>query len=153
MTELQVGDPAPDFEALDDKGRTVRLSDFRGKRVVIYFYPKDNTPGCTTQACGFRDEYPVITEKNAVVLGVSPDSAASHTKFIDKFGLPFPLLVDKDHALAEAFGVWREKSMYGRKYMGILRSHFVIDEDGRLADVQYDVKAAASPTKALAALG
>jgi len=153
MTELHVGDPAPDFEALDDKGRTVRLSDFRGKRVVIYFYPKDNTPGCTTQACGFRDEYPVITEKNAVVLGVSPDSAASHTKFIDKFGLPFPLLVDKDHALAEAFGVWREKSMYGRKYMGILRSHFVIDEDGRLADVQYDVKAAASPTKALAALG
>jgi peroxiredoxin Q/BCP len=153
MAELHVGDPAPDFEALDDKGQTVRLSDFRGRRVVIYFYPKDNTPGCTTQACGFRDQYPAITEKNAVVLGVSPDSAASHTKFIDKFGLPFPLLVDRDHALAEAFDVWREKSMYGRKYMGILRSHFVIDEEGRLADVQYDVKAAASPTKALAALG
>jgi peroxiredoxin Q/BCP len=153
MAELHVGDPAPDFEALDDKGQTVRLSDFRGRRVVIYFYPKDNTPGCTTQACGFRDQYPAIAEKNAVVLGVSPDSAASHTKFIDKFSLPFPLLVDKDHTLAEAFGVWREKSMYGRKYMGILRSHFVIDEEGRLADVQYDVKAAASPTKALAALG
>jgi peroxiredoxin Q/BCP len=153
MADLKVGDPAPDFEALDDQNQTVRLSDLRGKRVVLYFYPKDNTPGCTTQACGFRDSYPAITEKNAIVLGVSPDSAQSHTKFRDKFSLPFPLLVDKDHSLCEAYGVWKEKSMMGRHYMGVVRSHFVIDENGRLADVRYNVKAPESPTKALAALG
>jgi peroxiredoxin Q/BCP len=152
MPALKVGDQAPDFEALNDKGETVRLSDLRGKRVVIYFYPKDNTPGCTTQACGFRDNYPTITEKNAIVLGVSPDTAASHVKFRDKFDLPFPLLVDKDHKIADAYDVWQQKSMMGKKYMGILRSHFVIDENGRLADVHYNVKAADSPTSALKAL-
>jgi peroxiredoxin Q/BCP len=152
MATLKVGDAAPDFEVQNDQNETVRLSDFRGKRVVIYFYPKDNTPGCTTQACGFRDNYATITAKNAVVFGVSPDSAASRTKFRDKFNLPFPLLVDKDHKLAEAYGVWQEKSMMGRKYMGILRSHFVIDEDGKLADVRYNVKANDSPAKALGAL-
>jgi peroxiredoxin Q/BCP len=153
MADLKAGDPAPDFELKSDKGDTVKLSDLRGKRVVLYFYPKDNTPGCTTQACGFRDQYPAIADKNAVVLGVSPDSAQSHVKFRDKFGLPFPLLVDSDHALAESYGVWRQKSMAGHKYMGVLRSHFVIDEEGRIADAQYNVKAGDSPTKALKALG
>ena len=152
MAELKIGDPAPDFEATNDKGETVRLKDFAGKRVVLYFYPKDNTPGCTQQACGFRDEYPAITEKNAVVLGVSPDSVRSHENFKSKFQLPFPLLVDSDHKLSEAYGVWGEKKMMGRQYMGVVRSHFVIDEKGRLADVQYNVKANQSPAKALAAL-
>lgn len=153
MSELKIGDMAPDFEATNDQGEAVRLADLHGKRVVIYFYPKDNTPGCTLQACGFRDNYAAITEKNAVVFGVSPDSARAHQGFRSKFGLPFPLLVDTDHALSEAFGVWRQKKMMGRTYMGVVRSHFVIDEEGRLADVQYDVKATASPGKALAALG
>jgi peroxiredoxin Q/BCP len=111
----------------------------RGKRVVLYFYPKDDTSGCTTQACGFRDAYPQIEEKNAVVLGISPDDARSHQKFKTKYDLPFLLLVDSDHVVADAYGVWGEKSMYGRKYMGIIRSHFVIDESGQLADVQIKV--------------
>jgi peroxiredoxin Q/BCP len=123
MTELKVGDAAPDFEAVSDSGEKIKLSDLRGKRVVLYFYPKDNTTGCTQQACAFRDSYPEVEAKNAVVLGVSPDSAKSHTSFKTKFDLPFPLLVDSDHAIAEKYDVWREKSMYGRKYMGILRSH------------------------------
>ncbi len=138
-TTLHIGDAAPDFALTSDQGTTVRLSDFRGKRVVLYFYPKDDTSGCTTQACGFRDAYPQIEEKNAVVLGISPDDAKSHQKFKTKYDLPFLLLVDGDHAVADAYGVWGEKSMYGRKYMGILRSHFVIDENGRLADVQVKV--------------
>lgn len=153
MAQLKIGDPAPDFEAKNQDNETVRLSDLRGKRVIIYFYPKDNTPGCTTQACGSRDGHAAIGAKNAVVLGVSPDSAKSHTGFRAKFGLPFPLLVDTDHAISLGFDVWREKSMMGRKYMGVLRSHFVIDEQGRIADAQYDVKAVDSPKKALAALG
>ena len=138
-TTLHIGDAAPDFALPSDQGTTVRLSDLRGKRVVLYFYPKDDTSGCTTQACGFRDAYPQIEEKNAVVLGISPDDAKSHQKFKTKYDLPFLLLVDGDHAVADAYGVWGEKSMYGRKYMGILRSHFVIDENGRLADVQVKV--------------
>jgi len=153
MAALRVGDPAPDFEVTNDRNETVRLGDFRGRRVVLYFYPKDNTPGCTTQACGFRDQYPAITDKNAVVLGVSTDSATSNQKFKAKFDLPFPLLIDSDHRLAEAYGVWQQKTMAGHKYMGIVRSHFIIDEQGRIADAQYNVKAADSPTKALAALG
>ena len=153
MSALQVGDVAPDFTAVTDSGATVSLGDYRGKRVVLYFYPKDDTPGCTTQACGFRDNYPVIEEKNAVVLGVSPDSAKSHQKFKTKFDLPFTLLVDEDHAIAEAYGVWAEKSMYGKKYMGIERSHFVIDENGKIADAQVKVKPDDSVAKALAMLG
>lgn len=153
MSTLQVGDSAPDFTAVTDGGETVSLSDFRGKRVILYFYPKDDTPGCTTQACGFRDNYPVIEEKNAVVLGVSPDSAKSHQKFKTKFNLPFTLLVDEDHAIAEAYGVWVEKSMYGKKYMGIERSHFVIDEEGRIIEAQVKVKPEVSVKSALAALG
>jgi peroxiredoxin Q/BCP len=149
---LQVGDVAPDFSLTSDTGDTVRLSDYRGRRVVLYFYPKDDTSGCTTQACGFRDAYPQIEEKHAVVLGVSPDGVKSHQKFKTKYNLPFTLLVDEDHSVAEAYGVWAEKSMYGKKYMGINRSHFVIDEEGRLADVQVKVSPTDSVAKALQAL-
>jgi len=153
MSKLRVGDVAPDFELTSDMGNKVRLSDFRGKKVVLYFYPKDMTSGCTTQACGFRDEYPTIQEKNAVVLGISPDGVESHQKFKTKHDLPFALLVDEDHVVAEAYGVWGEKSMYGRKTMGIIRSHFVIDEEGRLSDVQIKVSPQKSVEKAVAALG
>jgi len=153
MAELKVGDQAPSFETINDQNEKVKLSDFRGKRVVLYFYPKDNTPGCTTQACGFRDSYPMIEGTNAVVLGVSPDSAKSHQNFRTKFNLPFPLLVDSDHRIAEAYGVWQEKSMYGRKYMGILRSHFVIDENGEVVDARYNVKAPESSKLSLEKLG
>ena len=140
MSKVNVGDIAPDFTATTDAGTTVRLSDYRGKRVVLYFYPKDDTPGCTTQACGFRDNYLAIEEKNAIVLGVSPDGAKSHQKFKTKFNLPFTLIADEDHSIAEAYGVWVEKSMYGKTYMGIERSHFVIDENGKVVDAQVKVK-------------
>jgi peroxiredoxin Q/BCP len=150
---LTIGDTAPDFTAVTDTGATVRLSDFRGKRVVLYFYPKDDTSGCTAQACGFRDNYPIIEEKNAVVFGVSPDGVKSHQKFKTKFDLPFTLLVDEDHTIAEAYGVWGEKSNYGKTYMGIIRSHFVIDEQGKIADAQVKVSPAESVERALAALG
>ncbi len=152
MAELKVGDQAPDFDTVNEAGEKVSLKELRGKRVVLYFYPKDNTSGCTAQACAFRDSYALIENANAVVLGVSPDSAKSHQNFKSKFELPFPLLIDQDHAVAEKYDVWREKSMYGRKYMGILRSHFVIDEEGNLADVQYNVKATDSAPKAVASL-
>lgn len=152
-TVLQVGDLAPDFTLPSDTGELVTLSALRGKRVVIYFYPKDDTPGCTTQACGFRDAYPVIEERNAVVLGISPDSARSHQKFKTKFNLPFTLLVDDDHAVAEAYGVWGQKSMFGKKYMGIERSSFVVDETGHLVDVQIKISPSDSVEKSLAALG
>lgn len=153
MTELKVGDMAPDFETTTDAGERVRLSDYRGKRVVLYFYPKDDTPGCTTQACGFRDHYLDIEEKNAVVLGVSPDGVSSHQRFKTKYNLPFTLLTDEDHKIAEAYGVWGEKKMYGRSYMGVIRSHFVIDEEGRLVDVRYKISPKDSVEKALKALG
>lgn len=149
MPTLKTGDMAPDFEALTDEGRKIRLSDFRGRKVILYFYPKDNTSGCTAQACSFRDHYQQIQEAGAVVLGVSPDSAASHRKFREKYQLPFPLIVDADHRIAEAYGTWGEKSLYGRKYMGMVRSHFVIDEKGVLADVRYNVNARKSADLAL----
>jgi peroxiredoxin Q/BCP len=148
----KVGEMAPDFEALTDTGDKVKLSDYRGRRVVLYFYPKDDTPGCTTQACGFRDNYPVIEERNAVVLGVSPDGMSSHQKFKAKFELPFTLLVDEDHAIAERYGVWGEKSNYGKTYMGILRSHFVIDEEGKIVDAYVKVSPSDSVELALKAL-
>ncbi len=147
-----VGAPAPDFTATSDSGEQVTLSQFRGRKVILYFYPKDDTPGCTTQSCGFRDAYPQIEEKNAVVLGVSPDGQKSHQKFKTKFDLPFTLLVDSDHAVSEAYGVWGEKSMMGKKYMGIIRSHFVIDEAGTIAQAEVKVSPADSVERALAAL-
>jgi thioredoxin-dependent peroxiredoxin len=153
MSNVNVGDLAPDFSATTDAGTTVQLSDFRGKRVVLYFYPKDDTPGCTTQACGFRDNYLAIEEKNAIVLGVSPDGAKSHQKFKTKFNLPFTLIADEDHSIAEAYGVWVEKSMYGKQYMGIERSHFVIDENGKVVDAQVKVKPEDSVERAIATLG
>ncbi|MFM7171806.1 MAG: thioredoxin-dependent thiol peroxidase [Caldilinea sp.] len=149
---IAVGELAPEFSATTESGETVHLSDYRGQRVVLYFYPKDDTPGCTTQACGFRDSYPTLTERNAVVLGVSPDNARSHQKFKTKFDLPFTLLVDETHAIAEAYGVWVEKSMYGKHFMGIERSHFVIDEQGRVLDAQVKVKPEESVQAALAVL-
>ncbi|HZS85858.1 MAG TPA: thioredoxin-dependent thiol peroxidase [Chloroflexota bacterium] len=152
-TAPQVGDLAPDFTLASDDGRQVTLSQLRGKKVILYFYPKDDTSGCTTQACGFRDAYPVITEKNAVVLGVSPDGQTSHQKFKTKFNLPFTLLVDDQHTVAEAYGVWAEKSMYGKTYWGIVRSHFVIDEEGRIAEAAVQVSPEDSVAKAVAALG
>jgi peroxiredoxin Q/BCP len=147
-----VGSMAPDFELPADNGETVRLSDLRGERVVLYFYPKDMTSGCTTQACGFRDNYPEIEERNATVLGISPDGVESHVKFRTKYDLPFRLLADEDHKVAELYGVWGEKSMYGKKYFGIIRSHFVVDEEGKIADVQYKVSPEDSVTNALANL-
>jgi peroxiredoxin Q/BCP len=150
---LKVGDAAPDFAVPSDTGETVKLSNFRGKRVVLYFYPKDDTPGCTTQSCGFRDHYIEIEEKNAVVLGVSPDSVKSHQRFKTKYNLPFTLLVDTDHQLADAYGVWGEKSFMGKKHMGVIRSHFVIDEQGNIADAQVNVSPNDSVERALAALG
>jgi peroxiredoxin Q/BCP len=148
----EIGDIAPDFEALTDTGETVKLRDYRGQRVVLYFYPKDDTSGCTKQACGFRDHYEEIEERDAVVLGVSPDGEASHTKFKTKYDLPFTLLVDEDHSIAEAYGVWGEKSMYGRKYMGIIRSHFVIDRDGKIVDTRIKVRPTDSVRLALETL-
>jgi peroxiredoxin Q/BCP len=152
-TLLKAGDPAPDFELMDENGAAVRLVDFRGRRVILYFYPKDDTSGCTTQACGFRDNYPVIEEQNAVVLGISPDGVKSHQKFKTKHNLPFTMLVDDQHTVATAYGVWGEKKMYGKTYMGIIRSHFVIDAEGKIVTAQVNVKPKDSVTQALAALG
>lgn len=152
MNQLSVGEMAPDFRAETDEGKEIALQDYRGQRVVLYFYPKDDTSGCTTQACGFRDHYPEIEEKNVVVLGISPDGAESHRKFKSKYDLPFTLLVDSDHAIADTYGTWGEKSMYGRNYMGIIRSHFIIDEEGRLVDVQYKISPKNSIKKALASV-
>ncbi len=151
--KLKVGDPAPDFTLADEKGNLVHLADYQGKqRVVLYFYPKDDTPGCTAQACGFRDVYTDITERNAIVFGISGDDQASHVKFKTKYQLPFLLLVDADHQVSTAYGVWGERSMYGRTYLGITRSSFVIDETGKLVDVRYNVSPADSVTKAVEAL-
>ncbi|MCO6451322.1 MAG: thioredoxin-dependent thiol peroxidase [Caldilineales bacterium] len=152
MEKLSIGDVAPPFTAQTDAGAQIRLEDFRGRRVILYFYPKDDTPGCTTQACGFRDNYLDIEEKNAIVLGVSPDNVKSHQKFRTKYNLPFTLVADEDHSIADAYGVWGEKSTFGKKYMGIIRSHFVIDEEGRLADVQYKISPEDSVNGALAML-
>ncbi len=149
---VKIGDPAPEFELLNDQGELVRLSDFRGQKVILYFYPRDDTSGCTTQACGFRDSYPQIQEQNAVVVGISPDGQKSHQRFRTKHNLPFMLLVDDQHIVAKSYGVWVEKSMYGKKYMGIERSHFVIDEHGQIIAAVFKVKPTASVTQALTAL-
>jgi len=138
---IKKGDPAPDFALPADDGSVVKLRDFKGSKVILYFYPKDNTSGCTTQACELRDSLDRIDEKGAVVLGVSPDPISSHVKFRDKFQLNFPLLSDEDHGVAEAYGVWKEKSMYGRTYWGIERSTFIIDEGGVVLEAWRKVKA------------
>jgi thioredoxin-dependent peroxiredoxin len=137
---VEEGKPAPDFALTSDEGATVQLSELRGKPVVVYFYPKDDTPGCTAQACGIRDNYDGFGERGAVVLGISPDDESSHVKFKQKYGLPFTLLADPDHKVADAYGVWGERSMYGKKYMGIERSTFVIDSEGNVSKVMRRVK-------------
>ena len=149
---MEPGETAPDFALLDQDGETVRLSDLRGRNVVLYFYPKADTPGCTTQACGVRDRTADYESADAVVLGVSPDSPKKLRKFADKHGLAFTLLADEDHAVAEAYGVWVEKSMYGKKYWGNERSTFVIDPDGRIASVLRKVKPAEHDERVLAEL-
>jgi peroxiredoxin Q/BCP len=146
------GQAAPDFELRSDGGGTVRLSDLRGKPVVLYFYPKDDTPGCTAQACGIRDAYGEFERAGAVVLGVSPDDERSHVKFREKYELPFTLLADTDHTVADRYGVWGEKTYMGRSYMGVSRSTFVIDEDGNVAKVLHNVKPATHADDVLDAL-
>ncbi|MGH3013204.1 MAG: thioredoxin-dependent thiol peroxidase [Gaiellaceae bacterium] len=136
---IDEGTEAPDFELRSDDGSTVRLSDLRGKPVVLYFYPKDDTPGCTAQACSFRDAYGEFETRGATILGVSPDTEASHVKFREKYGLPFTLLADPEHEVAELYGVWVERNMYGKKSMGIKRSTFVIDADGKVAKAMLGV--------------
>jgi thioredoxin-dependent peroxiredoxin len=138
--ELKIGQRAPDFNVMNNKGENVKLSDLKGKKVVLYFYPKDDTPGCTTEACAFRDGIDQIKKRGAVVLGVSADSVDSHKKFIDKFDLNFPLLADTDKKMVEAYGTWKEKSMYGKKYMGIERTTFIIDEQGKISHIFPKVK-------------
>ena len=147
------GKPAPDFTLTSDSGEPVTLSSFRGRPVILYFYPKDDTPGCTAQACGIRDAYGEFEQAGAVVLGVSPDSECSHVKFKEKYGLPFTLLADADHAVAELYGVWGEKTFAGKTYLGVKRSTFVIDADGNVKKVMHDVKPATHADDVLAALG
>jgi peroxiredoxin Q/BCP len=149
---LEAGKKAPKFSLASDDGRKMSLDDFKGKKVVLYFYPKDDTSGCTTQACEFRDNWKSVQGAGAVVLGVSPDGVTSHGKFKGKYELPFPLLADEDHAVAEAYGAWGEKSMYGRKYQGILRTTFIIGTDGRIEKVFPRVKPKGHAAEVLAAL-
>jgi peroxiredoxin Q/BCP len=149
---VQEGKPAPEFELTSDSGETVKLSDLRGKPVVLYFYPKDDTPGCTTQACGIRDAWGEFERAGAVVLGVSPDDEQSHVKFKAKHDLPFTLLADTDHKTADEYGVWGEKTYAGKKYMGVTRSTFVIDEEGNVAKEMRDVKADTHADDVLAVL-
>jgi peroxiredoxin Q/BCP len=150
---IEEGQPAPDFELASDGGGRVRLSELRGRPVVLYFYPKDDTPGCTAQACELRDEYSEFRKRGAVVLGVSPDDEASHAKFKAKYSLPFTLLADPGHKVADQYSVWREREYAGKKYMGITRSTFVIDPEGRVAKALYGVKPQGHADKVLAALG
>jgi thioredoxin-dependent peroxiredoxin len=149
---IEEGKPAPDFELTSDSGDTVKLSSLRGKPVVLYFYPKDDTPGCTAQACGIRDAYGEFERAGAVVLGVSPDDEKSHAKFKGKYELPFALLADTDHSVAEQYGVWGEKKYMGRTYLGVSRWTFVIDADGNVKKVFPDVKPAEHADNVLAAL-
>lgn len=137
---LKAGDKAPDFASVDQDGNPVRLSDFKGKKVVLYFYPKDNTPGCTAESCNLRDNYELLQKQGYVVLGVSGDSVGSHKKFADKYSLPFPLIADEDKSVHNAFGTWGEKQLYGKKYMGTLRTTFLISEDGVIEEVIEKVK-------------
>ena len=150
---VEEGAPAPDFELTSDEGETVTLSALRGKPVVLYFYPKDDTPGCTTEACEFRDAYDRFREQGVEIFGVSPDTEASHQKFKTKYELPFTLLADPDHRAAEAYGVWKEKRNYGKTYMGIERSTFIIDADGKVAKAMRGIRPAGHAAKVLETLG
>lgn len=147
---IESGIPAPDFELPDDTGTLRRLSDFRGHPVVLYFYPKDDTPGCTTEACNFRDDYSAYEKAGVAILGVSPNSVKSHAKFKQKFGLPFPLLADEDHKVCELYGVWALKKFMGREYMGVLRTTFLINADGQIVRVFENVKPADHSAELLA---
>jgi peroxiredoxin Q/BCP len=150
---LKAGDPAPDFSLPDQHGTTVKLSGLRGKKVVVYFYPRADTPGCTTQACSLRDAQEPLQVAGAVVIGISPDKPEAQAKFDTKYGLGFTLLSDPDHAVADAYGAWGERSMYGKKYMGIVRSAFVIDEQGAIVEALYKISPKDTVPKALQALG
>lgn len=150
---IKEGDKAPDFKGRDQNGNIIKLSDLRGSRVVLYFYPKDDTPGCTKEACSFRDSYKVFEEKDIKILGVSIDGEAAHQKFIAKYQLPFDLIADTDKQIVEKYGVWGEKSMYGKKYMGTLRKTFLIDENGRVVKIFDKVKVAEHADEVLAAFG
>lgn len=150
---LQAGIPAPDFTLLDETGEPRRLSDYRGKAVVLYFYPKDDTPGCTTEACAFRDDYSAYDAAGVVILGVSPDNPKSHAKFKAKYNLPFTLLADEEHAVCQTYGVWGRKKYMGREYDGVFRTTFVIDAQGSIVRVFEDVKPAGHSAEVLAALG
>ena len=149
---IEPGQKAPSFTLSDDQGKKVKLADFQGKPVVLYFYPKDDTPGCTKEACAFRDRQAELSTLGAVVLGVSPDDVASHQKFRDKFQLNFPLLADESHLLAEKYGAWREKNMYGKKSMGVQRSTFLIDGEGKIAKVWKRVQVDGHDAEVLTAL-
>jgi len=149
---LEVGDKAPEFTAVTDAGKQVSLEDFRGKKVVLYFYPKDDTPGCTREACSFRDNHKAVLARGAVVLGVSTDSVDSHVKFKQKYDLPFPLLSDPDQHIANAYGVWQEKSIMGKTYMGIVRTTFIIDERGAITHIFLKVRVDGHVDEVLAAL-
>ncbi len=149
---LSKGFPAPDFTLSDETGATKRLSDFKGRPVVLYFYPKDDTPGCTTEACNFRDEYSAYVDADVVILGVSPDSPSSHAKFKEKYSIPFPLLADVGHKVCDQYGVWGPKNFMGREYEGVLRTTFLVDANGRIAKVFENVKPAEHSTEVLAAL-
>ena len=146
---LETGQKAPAFSLPDQNGKIHTLEEYRGKKVILYFYPKDNTPGCTKQACNFGELYPQFTQKGAVVLGVSKDSVASHKKFAEKYNLPFPILSDPEAEMIQSYGVWQEKINYGKKYMGIVRSTYLIDEDGVVVKAFGKVKAAENPAKML----
>lgn len=150
---IAAGSPAPDFELLDDTNTVRKLSDYRGKNVILYFYPADDTPGCTKEACNFRDDYSAYEKAGVVILGVSPDDVASHVKFKKKFQLQFPLLADEGHKVCDAYGVWGPKKFVGKEYNGVLRTTFLIDEDGKIKQVYENVRPAEHSAKLLADLG
>ena len=153
MNNLKIGDSAPAINSLDQNGNAITLEQFKGNKVVLYFYPKDATPGCTAEACDFRDNYQMLQDKGLVVIGVSTDDEKSHTKFIGKFQLPFTLLADTDKKLVEAYGVWVEKSMYGKVYMGTVRKTFIINAEGKIAHIIEKVETSRSSQQVLDLLG